>query len=164
MQVVIVETDSAGCSHVARMGPPSPITLIRDVRDSWTVVPEVLASAPLSVHPGEVAVSRLSIHDESITDGYQHSPHRITAMDLPPRGRRWSIVHYGKHAEAAIHQTATVDYDLVLSGSIDILLDREAVSLTVGDAVLIPGARHGWRTTEEECVLAVLMLSLTPGF
>jgi hypothetical protein len=114
------------------------------------------------VRPGEVAVFRFSIHDESVTEGYHPSPHRITELDLPPGGRRWSVIHYGQRVETVIHQTATIDYDLVLSGSIDLLLDREVVNLTAGDAVMIPGARHGWRTAEEECVFAVLMMSLTP--
>jgi hypothetical protein len=57
-----------------------------------------------------------------------------------------------------IHHTDTVDLDLVVTGSIDLLLDDGAHHLDTGDCVVITGVDHGWRAGAEGCTLSVVLL------
>jgi quercetin dioxygenase-like cupin family protein len=116
---------------------------------------------PDHVRDGETAVARL------VVDGriarHPTPAARAESLDLPPGGSRWSIVTFGPGVDAELHETATIDYDLILSGSVDLLLDKGEVRLSTGDAVVIPGARHGWRTTDEACQMTVVMCSPEGG-
>lgn len=44
----------------------------------------------------------------------------------------------------AMHWTRTVDYAIVMSGEIDMLLDESEVHLTAGDVVVQQGTNHAW--------------------
>ncbi len=43
-----------------------------------------------------------------------------------------------------MHRTETVDYGVVLSGEIDLILDTGSVRLQVGDVVIQRGTNHAW--------------------
>jgi uncharacterized cupin superfamily protein len=46
------------------------------------------------------------------------------------------------------HRTQTVDYDIVLSGEIDLILDdHEVVHLRTGDVIILRGGTHTWHNT-----------------
>jgi uncharacterized cupin superfamily protein len=46
------------------------------------------------------------------------------------------------------HRTQTVDYDIVLSGEIDLILDNgEVVHLRTGDVIILRGGTHTWHNT-----------------
>jgi mannose-6-phosphate isomerase-like protein (cupin superfamily) len=59
-----------------------------------------------------------------------------------------------------MHTTDTVDFEYVLSGSIDLELDNgETVHLTPGDTVVQNGTRHAWRNRgSEPCQLVVVLV------
>ena len=44
----------------------------------------------------------------------------------------------------AMHWTASVDYAIVMSGEIDMLLDDSEVHLKAGDVVVQQGTNHAW--------------------
>jgi mannose-6-phosphate isomerase-like protein (cupin superfamily) len=44
----------------------------------------------------------------------------------------------------AMHWTSSVDYAIVMSGEIDMLLDDSEVHLTAGDVVVQQGTNHAW--------------------
>jgi len=62
--------------------------------------------------------------------------------------------------DLAMHRTNTVDYIIVMEGSIDLELDAgKTMNLIAGDVAVLNGNRHGWRNRgEEDCVLAVVMV------
>jgi quercetin dioxygenase-like cupin family protein len=64
--------------------------------------------------------------------------------------------------EVAIHATQTVDYVVVLSGELVLLLGDQEIMLKAGDAVVQRAAPHGWanRSTEPCTVAAVLVSTL----
>lgn len=49
-----------------------------------------------------------------------------------------------KPRDPAMHRTKTIDYALILSGEIDMLLDDSEVHLKVGDVVVQRGTNHAW--------------------
>ncbi|MCX6501460.1 MAG: cupin domain-containing protein [Microbacterium sp.] len=58
-----------------------------------------------------------------------------------------------------VHQTASVDYDIVLDGEIWLELDSGTRRLSAGDVVIQGGARHAWRnagdTTATMCFVLI---------
>lgn len=45
---------------------------------------------------------------------------------VPPGALRWTLVEYAPGAEFPMHHTNTVDFDAVVSGSVDLILDDGA--------------------------------------
>ena len=63
-----------------------------------------------------------------------------------------------------MHRTRTVDYAVVMSGEIDMMLDDTAVHLKAGDVVIQQATNHAWinRGTQPCRVLFVLLDSKQP--
>lgn len=63
-----------------------------------------------------------------------------------------------------MHRTETVDYVVVLSGSITMLLDEEDVELHAGDVVVQNGTNHAWSNrTDEPCRVAFVLVDRGPA-
>lgn len=63
----------------------------------------------------------------------------------------------GRHPR--MHRTQTVDYAIVLSGEITMLLDDSEVHLKAGDVVIQRGTNHAWSNrSPEPCVVAFVLL------
>ena len=58
-----------------------------------------------------------------------------------------------------MHKTRTVDYIILLSGELDLLLDNGEVHLKPFDVVVQRGTNHGWinRGTEKAIIASVLI-------
>jgi mannose-6-phosphate isomerase-like protein (cupin superfamily) len=63
-----------------------------------------------------------------------------------------------------MHRTRTVDYAVILSGEIDMMLDDAVVHVKAGDVVIQQATNHAWiNRSKEPCrILFVLMDSKTP--
>ena len=65
----------------------------------------------------------------------------------------------GKPRNPAMHRTKTIDYALVLSGEIDMLLDDSEIHLKAGDVVIQRGTNHAWvNRGNRPCQVAFVML------
>ena len=80
--------------------------------------------------------------------------------DMPPRPGEvlWMTVQFPPNGSFDRHQTPTVDFDSILSGSLELTLDDGAHSLEPGDCVVMNGVDHAWRAGPNGCTMAVLML------
>jgi mannose-6-phosphate isomerase-like protein (cupin superfamily) len=59
----------------------------------------------------------------------------------------------------AMHRTRTVDYAIVLSGEIDMLLDDSEVHLKAGDILVQQGTNHAWvNRGTEPCRIAFVLI------
>ena len=85
---------------------------------------------------------------------------QASTVEVPAVGSRWIVVKWPPGADAYFHRTDTLDYDVVLSGQVTLLLEDGDVVLEAGDSVVIPGVRHGWRAGPEGCVCSVVLLAL----
>jgi mannose-6-phosphate isomerase-like protein (cupin superfamily) len=61
-----------------------------------------------------------------------------------------------------MHRTDTVDYAVVLRGSITMLLDDEDVELSAGDVVIQNGTNHAWSNRgQAPCLMAFVLVDAT---
>ena len=58
--------------------------------------------------------------------------------------------------QPSMHWTRSTDFDVVLSGSINLVLEMGAVALELGDVAVIPGVIHDWRAGPSGCLLLVI--------
>jgi mannose-6-phosphate isomerase-like protein (cupin superfamily) len=69
---------------------------------------------------------------------------------------------YGGHADprhATMHRTRSVDYAVVISGEIDMLLDDSEVHLGAGDVLVQRGTNHAWvNRGQENCRIAFVLI------
>jgi len=77
----------------------------------------------------------------------------------PPNGTRFTVNDFPPGNTATMHRTETVDYVLVLSGSIDMDMDDSTITLHQGDIMIQRGTNHAWvnRGTETARVAFVLI-------
>ena len=63
-----------------------------------------------------------------------------------------------------MHRTRSIDYAIVISGEIDMLLDDSEVHLKAGDVMVQQGTNHAWenRGTEVCRIAFVLIDAQTP--
>ena len=60
---------------------------------------------------------------------------------------------------AGMHRTKSVDYAVVISGEIDMLLDDSEVHLRAGDVLVQRGTNHGWvNRGRENCRIAFVLI------
>jgi quercetin dioxygenase-like cupin family protein len=61
------------------------------------------------------------------------------------------------------HRTDSIDYAVVISGQIDMVLDTETVTLKAGDVLVQRGTVHNWiNNSKEPCVIAFVLVSAKP--
>jgi quercetin dioxygenase-like cupin family protein len=79
-------------------------------------------------------------------------------------GTVFRIAEYAPGVASARHQTDSVDYAVVLSGEIDMVLDDEqVVTLRRGDTLIQRGTAHDWvNNGSEPCVIAFCLVAAHP--
>jgi mannose-6-phosphate isomerase-like protein (cupin superfamily) len=64
---------------------------------------------------------------------------------------------------AAMHRTRSVDYAIVMSGEIDMLLDESEVHLKQGDVIVQRGTNHAWvNHGDKTCRIAFVLIDAKP--
>ena len=85
----------------------------------------------------------------------------------PVNGTRFMISEYPPSNNPIMHRTETIDYIIVLSGKIDLELDKgEVVTLRQGDVMIQRGTNHAWiNRYDETCRMAFVLIDAVPlGF
>ncbi|MBP6772565.1 MAG: cupin domain-containing protein [Gemmatimonadaceae bacterium] len=58
-----------------------------------------------------------------------------------------------------VHTTPTLDFGVIVSGRLELILDTGSTILTPGDVVIQRGTAHGWRVVgDEPCTWAVILI------
>jgi mannose-6-phosphate isomerase-like protein (cupin superfamily) len=59
----------------------------------------------------------------------------------------------------AMHRTRTVDYAIILSGEIDMMVDDNEIHLKAGDVIIQQATNHAWvNRTKEDCRIAFILI------
>ena len=78
-------------------------------------------------------------------------------------GTVFRIVQYAPGVAPRHHRTNSVDYAVVLSGSIELELDNTTVLLGPGDVLVQRGTIHNWANSgTEPCVMAYILIGANP--
>ena len=65
----------------------------------------------------------------------------------------------GNARHPGMHKTRSIDYAVVMTGEIDLLLDDDEVHLTAGDVVIQRGTNHAWANrSNEPCTIAFVLI------
>ena len=87
-----------------------------------------------------------------------------TAGTTLPNGAIFRVVRYEPGAVGRMHRTRTLDYGVVLSGSIVLELDDGVtVALQAGDVLVQRGTIHNWiNRGAEPCTIAFVLIDALP--
>lgn len=78
-------------------------------------------------------------------------------------GTVFGVVRLEPGSEPVVHRTETIDYGVILSGSIVLEMDGTEVTLNAGDTYVLRGTIHSWHNRgTEACELAVAMTDADP--
>lgn len=83
-------------------------------------------------------------------------------LGVAPGCARWFIVDYQADLVVPMHHTDTVDFDIVLDGSLVLGLDDGEHLLETGDFLIVNGVDHSWRAGPKGCRLSVLSIGTRP--
>jgi mannose-6-phosphate isomerase-like protein (cupin superfamily) len=81
---------------------------------------------------------------------------------LGPGLVRWSVVRLEPEFPFWMHHTDTIDLDVVLDGSVEIVLDDGAHLLEAGDCVVVTGVDHAWRVGPRGVTMSVTTIGTPP--
>lgn len=81
-------------------------------------------------------------------------------VECSPGTVKWRLVQMGPERVAPIHVTETLDFNTIVSGSVDLVLETCTVRLGAGDTVVLPGTAHGWQTGDAGCQMSITMIGL----
>lgn len=96
--------------------------------------------------------------DNAATD----DPTAITSRHLAD-GTVFRIAEYGPGVEFAPHQTDSVDYAVVISGEIDLVVGQQTTRVRAGDVIVQRGTAHDWRNDgTESCMIAFCLVGAKP--
>jgi mannose-6-phosphate isomerase-like protein (cupin superfamily) len=91
---------------------------------------------------------------------------RLTILRLAPGGSEAfdrfvveAMAEFADQGQPGMHRTASLDFDIVLSGDVVLQLDDGEVELHAGDVVVQNGTRHRWvNRGSADAVLAVAIV------
>ena len=90
---------------------------------------------------------------------------RVLGTAPPRNGTRFTVNDFPPGNAGVVHRTETLDYVIVLSGEIDMVMDGSTVKLKAGDVMVQRGTVHAWfnRGTEVARVAFVLIDAVPLG-
>ena len=78
-------------------------------------------------------------------------------------GTVFRVIEFAPGVAPRNHRTNSIDYAVVLSGEIDMILDDSTVTLRAGDVMVQRGTIHDWvNRSDRPCVIAFVLIDATP--
>ena len=92
--------------------------------------------------------------EKEITADYDTRLKMIQAIGLAPEGPSRE-----NPRDPAMHRTRTIDYAVILSGEIDMLLDDSEIHFRAGDVLVQRGTNHAWvNRSDAPCQVAFILV------
>jgi hypothetical protein len=166
---VVTGINAEGNSFIAQDGPnPSALLDMRRViiQEVWLDVPGD-ASPDASVHPSDPLALTPSAGGSVFRIIRYQPPSRPDSPDdetLATNRLRWDAGHArdpnDEKANQGWHTTATIDYGYIISGEIELKVDKGVTVLRAGDTFVQRATAHAWRVIgDEECVIAFVLIA-----
>jgi quercetin dioxygenase-like cupin family protein len=129
--------------------------------------PTVLFEGPPTTNPdfGRTRASEIWITDRNPPDtrGQHDAAAGEWTLEPPPGGTAFRLATHEPGEEIAVHATETVDYVVVLSGELTLLVGGREITLRPGDTVVQQATPHGWANrSTEPCTVAAALVSTRP--
>jgi hypothetical protein len=159
---VITGVDAEGRSTVLADGPELVAFHATTMADMTKVAG---ADAPYPVAEAQAVVHELwSIGAQPKVGADDPTAAIVDETWVVPAGEtKWILTHMGPNLFTPMHATATIDYGLVVAGSVVMgLEDGTEVELTASDAVLVDGVQHSWKAGPVGCTIATVLVGLAP--
>ena len=83
-------------------------------------------------------------------------------LGVEPGLASWSLWRFEPGAEVSVHHTDTVDFDIVVDGTIELVLDDGTHQLETGDCVVMCGVDHAWRAGPAGCITSAVAIGTPP--
>jgi len=96
--------------------------------------------------------------DIAAGEGIEDMGARVLGTPPPPNGTRFTVNDIPPGNTPVMHRTETVDYVLVLSGTVDMELDDSTTTLHAGDVVIQRGTNHAWINRGSEVARVAFIL------
>jgi len=81
---------------------------------------------------------------------------------LEPGHARWMVVDQGPNTETPMHHTDTIDFETILSGSVDLILGDGVHHLEAGDMVVMNGVDHAWKAGPDGYRMTAILIGTPP--
>jgi quercetin dioxygenase-like cupin family protein len=89
---------------------------------------------------------------------------RFSDLGVAPGLINWRIVDFEPNVTRSMHHTDTLDFDMVLEGSIELGLEDGQHLLEPGDCVVVAGVDHSWTAGPSGCRMSVTLIGTpSPG-
>lgn len=169
---VVTGKDGAGKAIVVTDGAASRVHVRKELGVTNTVL-WVTDSTPAKLsEPGDAANQEVGVvppPNGTIFRIVEFGPAKDVQVDDQTRRQifeRMGLAPEGpsreKPRDPGMHRTRTVDYVVILSGEIDMLLDDSEVHLNAGDVVIQRGTNHAWvNRGNEPCKVAFVLIDAT---
>ncbi len=143
--------------------PPRRIVTGNDALGRATVTSDQVVENGISRRPGHRSFLLWTTEQvPAETDG-DDEPDLTTLDRSLAGGTVFRLVEYGPGVRSARHQTDSVDYAIVVSGEIDLVLDDETVHLRAGDTLVQRATAHDWvNDGDTPCVVAFCLIGAVP--
>jgi quercetin dioxygenase-like cupin family protein len=69
---------------------------------------------------------------------------RVHVTPPPPNGSRFVVIDFPPGITGAMHRTETIDYVVMMAGTVDMVMDHSTVTLSAGDVMVQRGTKHQW--------------------
>lgn len=160
--LVVAGTDADGQASFLEPGAPATMTTpgVVDLAWMWAVagghsVPHAIGAAP--------SVGRMPGPDGSafgVVRFPARSAGKLDVGELLP-----DSAEGGQEGNVAMHATDTIDYEIILSGKIDIVLPgNQRRTLKPGDLLVMGGVPHAWENVyDEDCTYVFIAIGASRG-
>jgi mannose-6-phosphate isomerase-like protein (cupin superfamily) len=155
--VAMIDAPATSVHQRAEMGVTNTLLWVTDSVPADLSTAEDAATRKVGIAPppgGTIFRIVEFATQKEITADYESRLKMMQAIGLAPEGPSRE-----RPRDPGMHRTRTIDYAVILSGEIDMLLDDSEVHLKAGDVVVQRGTNHAWvNRGNAPCQVAFILL------
>jgi naringenin degradation protein FdeH len=155
--IALIDAPAASVHHRPELGITNTLLWVTDSVPADLSTPEDAANRKIGIAPPRNGTIFRVIEfapEKQVTAGYETRLKIIQGLGLAPEGPSRE-----RPRDPAMHRTRTIDYAVILSGEIDMLLDDSEVHLKAGDVVVQRATNHAWvNRGKAPCQVAFILI------